>query len=313
MSKKTRMPSIKEGLAKYNRVGKPANALFTIIFIVAAFCCIIPLIFVVVISFTDQSSIYIKGYSLFPDQWSVKAYTALFHNPKSILMSFGTTIFITIVGTSIGLMLNATMGYVLSRKTFKYRKLYTYIVFIPMIFNGGMVANYIILTRVLNMKDTVWALILPIAVTSFYVIILRTFFTTTVPDSLIESGKIDGASQLRIFFQIVLPISLPALATIGLFLTFAYWNDWFQALLYVTNRPEIWPMQYTLIAIEKNLQFLANNPSMAGMAAAEVLKSLPPDGVRMALVVMTVVPIACSYPFFQKYFISGLTIGAVKG
>ncbi len=313
MSKKYKVPSIKEGLAKYNRVGKPANAIFSIIFILAALCCIIPLIFVVVISFTDQSSIYINGYSLFPDQWSGKAYTALFQNPKSILMSFGVSIFVTVVGTAIGLILNATMGYVLSRRTFKFRKLYTYIVFIPMIFNGGMVANYIVVTQILKLKETVWALILPIAVASFYVIILRTFFTTTIPDSLIESGKIDGASQLRIFFQIVLPISLPVLATIGLFLTFAYWNDWFQALLYVINRPEIWPMQYTLIAIEKNLQFLANNPTMAGMAAAEVLKNLPPDGVRMGLVVLTVVPIACSYPFFQKYFVSGLTIGAVKG
>ena len=313
MSKKNKEKVIEEGLAKYNRVGKPANALFSVIFIIAALCCVIPLIFVFVISFTDQSSIYLNGYSFFPDQWSVKAYTALFDNPKSILMSFGISILVTVLGTTIGLFLNATMGYVLSRKSFKLRKLYTYIVFIPMVFNGGMVSTYVITTQVLQMKDTIWALIFPIAVTSFYVIILRTFFTTTVPDSLIESGKIDGASQLRIFFQIVLPISLPALATIGLFLTFAYWNDWFQALLYVTNSPDLYPMQYTLIAIEKNLQFLANNPSMSGMAAAEVLKNLPPDGVRMALVVLTVVPIACSYPFFQKYFVSGLTVGAVKG
>lgn len=309
----TKPKVVKEGLAKYNRVGKPANALFMVIFFIAALCCIVPLIFVIIISFTDQSSIYIKGYSFFPDKWGMKAYTALFQNPKSIINSFGISFLVTIVGTAVGLFLNATMGYVLSRRNFKFRKLYTYIVFIPMIFNGGMVSTYVITTQVLGLKETIWALILPIAVTSFYVIILRTFFTTTVPDSLIESGKIDGATQMRIFFQIVLPISLPALATIGLFLTFAYWNDWFQALLYVTNRKEIWPMQYTLIGIERSLQFLANNPSMAGMAAADVLKSLPPDGVRMALVVMTVVPIACSYPFFQKYFVSGLTVGAVKG
>lgn len=312
MSKKSKS-DMKEGMAKYNRVGKPANAIFTIIFILAALCSIIPLIFVIVISFTDQSSIYLNGYSFFPDQWSLKAYSSLFKNSVAVFTSFGISILITLIGTSIGLVLNATMGYVLSRRNFKFRKLYTYIVFIPMIFNGGMVSSYIINTQVLQLKDTIWALIFPIAVSSFYVIILRTFFTTTVPDSLIESGKIDGASQLRIFFQIVLPISLPALATIGLFLTFAYWNDWFLALLYVTNRPEIWPMQYMLISIEKNLEFLANNPSMSGMAAAEVLKNLPPDGVRMALVVLTVIPITCSYPFFQKYFVSGLTVGAVKG
>lgn len=311
MSKKD--GSFKEGLAKYNRVSKSSNVIFMVIFAIAAICCVIPLIFVFIISFTDQSSIYVNGYSFFPQAWSVKAYTSMFANPKSILNSFGISILVTVLGTAIGLMLNATMGYVLSRPNFKYKKLYTYIVFIPMIFNGGMVANYIVVTQILQLRDTIWALILPIAVTSFYVIILRTFFTTTVPDSLIESGKIDGASQLRIFFQIVLPISLPALATIGLFLTFAYWNDWFQALLYVGNTPDLYPMQYTLISIERNLQFLANNPSMAGMAAADVLKNLPPDGVRMALVVLTVVPIACSYPFFQKYFVSGLTVGAVKG
>lgn len=313
MSNQGKRPSMKEGLAKYNRVGKPANLLFMLVFLIAALCCVIPLIFVVVISFTDQSSIYINGYSLFPEQWSIKAYTALFQNPKSLLGALAMSVIVTVLGTVIGLILNATMGYVLSRKSFKFRKLYTYIVFIPMIFNGGMVSSYMIITQLLQMKDTIWALILPIAVTSFYVIILRTFFTTTVPDSLIESGKIDGASQLRIFFQIVLPISLPALATIGLFLTFAYWNDWFQALLYVINEPSLWTLQFVLINIEKSLQFLANNPGMSGMAAADIMKNLPPDGVRMALVVLTVIPVACSYPFFQKYFVSGLTVGAVKG
>lgn len=303
----------KDPVAKYNRVSPASNVIFMIIFSIAALCCIIPLVFVVIISFTDQSSIYLNGYSFFPSAWSVKAYTALFQNSKHVFNSYGISILITVLGTAIGLVLNATMGYVLSRKSFKYRKLYTYIVFIPMVFNGGMVASYVIITQMLNLKSTIWALILPIAVASFYVIILRTFFTTTVPDSLIESGKIDGASQLRIFIQIVLPISLPALATIGLFLTFAYWNDWFQAMLYVSTDQSLWPMQYTLIAQERNLQFLANNPAMAGMAAADILKNLPPDGVRMAMVILAVVPIACTYPFFQRYFISGLTVGAVKG
>ncbi len=316
MSKTVRAPKERqapEGVAKFNRVSMPANIIFSVIFILAALCCVIPLIFVIIISFSDQSSINSIGYSFTPLQWSVKAYSALFKNAAAVVNAVGISLLVTVVGTVLGLFLNATMGYVLSRKNFKLRKLYTYIVFIPMVFNGGMVANYMIITRVLHMKDTVWALILPLAVASFYVIILRTFFTTTVPDSLVESGKIDGASQLRIFFQIVLPISLPALATIGLFLSFAYWNDWWQALMYVTNTQKLWPLQYMLISIERQLEVLANNPAMQGMAAAEVLKQLPEDGVRMALVVLTVVPIACSYPFFQKYFISGLTVGAVKG
>lgn len=305
--------TLREGVAKYNRVSPGANFIFMIIFLIAALCCVIPMIFTIIVSFTDQSSIYTNGYSFFPSAWSVKAYTAMFQNSKAVFNSYGVSILITVVGTVIGLVLNATMGYVLSRKNFKFRKLYTYIVFIPMVFSGGMVSSYVIVSQFLKLSGTLWALILPLAVSSFNVIILRTFFTTTVPDSLIESGKIDGASQLRIFVQIVLPISLPALATVGLFLTFGYWNDWFQAMLYATSNPDIWPMQYTLIAIERNLQFLANNPTMAGMAAADVLKNLPPDGVRMAMVVLVVVPIACTYPFFQRYFISGLTIGAVKG
>lgn len=303
----------KEGLAKYNRISPITNIIYTVVFILLALMCVIPLVFTIIISFTDKGSIARNGYSFWPDAWSVQAYTSLFENYYTILRALGITLLVVVVGTLLGLFLNATMAYVLSRRAFKFRKIYTMIIFIPMIIGGGMVANYMVVGQVLHMKDTLWALIFPLCVSSFNVIIMRTFFQTTVPDALIESGKIDGASQLRIFFQIVLPISLPALATVGLFLTFAYWNDWFQAMLYVNGTQELWPLQYVLIGIEKNLQFLANNPTMSGMAAAELLAKLPSDGVRMALVVVTVLPITCSYPFFQRYFISGLTIGAVKG
>ena len=165
-------------------------------------------------------------------------------------------------------------------------------------------------TQILGLKNTYWALILPLCCSSFYVIIMRTFFQTTVPDEIIESGKIDGASQLRIFVQLVLPISLPALATIALFLTFAYWNDWYQASLYIeSNQHDLFPLQYVLVNIEKNIQYLANND----MAMSANSNALPSETMRMAIVVISVVPIMFSYPFFQKYFISGLTIGAVKG
>lgn len=313
MAKEAKEKKVVEGLAKYNRVGMPANVIFSIIFIVAALCCIVPVIFVIIISFTDKGSITRNGFSFFPDSWSLLAYESIFKNSKAIFRSFGVSIMVTIVGTAIGVMLNAAMGYVLSRRSFKFHKLYTMLVFIPMVFNGGMVAGYMIVTQVLNLKDTFWSLVLPICVSSFYIIIMRTFFQTTVPDALIESGKIDGASQLRIFLQIVLPISLPALATVGLFLAFTYWNDWFQAMLYVSGTSALWPLQYMLIGIEKSIEFLANNPDMSSMTTTEMLANLPQDGVRMALVVIVVVPIACTYPFFQKYFISGLTIGAVKG
>ena len=236
----------------------------------------------------------------------------MWNNREQIITSFLISIVVTVGGTVLGLFLNASMGYVLSRSSFKLKKLYTWIVFIPMVFSGGMVSMYLIITQFLYIQDTLLVLILPLAVASFYVIILRTFFQTTVPDSLIESGKIDGASQLRIFFQIVLPISLPALATIGLFLSFAYWNDWWQAYMFI-NEKSLWPLQYFLIQIDRSIQAMINNAQYIGVSAVELANRIPTDGMKMALVVVIVIPIACSYPFFQKYFISGLTIGAVKG
>ena len=312
MAKTKKEKPVLEGLAKFNRVSKPMNVLFSIIFIIAALCCVIPLIFVIIISLTDKTSIAAVGYSFFPQKWSLAAYAELWNNRAQIITSFLISIVVTVGGTVLGLFLNASMGYVLSRSSFKFKKLYTWIVFIPMVFNGGMVSAYLIITQFLYIQDTLLVLILPLAVASFYVIILRTFFQTTVPDSLIESGKIDGASQLRIFFQIVLPISLPALATIGLFLSFAYWNDWWQAFMYINDK-NLWPLQYFLIQIERSIQSMIDNAQYLGVSATELAARLPTDGMKMALVVVIVVPIACSYPFFQKYFISGLTIGAVKG
>lgn len=310
--KKVKEKKVLEGLEKFNRVSKPVNVLFSIIFIIAALCCVIPLIFVIIISFTDKTSIAAIGYSFFPKKWTLSAYEMLWKSRDSIIRAFGVSIFVTVVGTVLGLFLNATIGYVLSRRSFKFRKLYTWLVFIPMIFNGGMVSTYLIYTQFLGLRNNILVLILPLAVSSFNVIILRTFFQTTVPDSLIESGKIDGASQLRIFFQIVLPISLPALATIGLFLCFGYWNDWWNAFMYIDDKA-LFPLQYVLINIERTLEFFTQNAAFIGYEAYQLVALLPQDGMKMALVVVIVLPIACAYPFFQKYFVSGLTIGAVKG
>ena len=312
MAKTKKEKPVLEGLAKFNRVSMPMNILFSIIFIIAALCCVIPLIFVIIISLTDKTSISAIGYSFFPQKWSLAAYSELWNNREQIITSFLISIVVTVGGTVLGLFLNASMGYVLSRSSFKLKKLYTWIVFIPMVFSGGMVSMYLIITQFLYIQDTLLVLILPLAVASFYVIILGTFFQTTVPDSLIESGKIDGASQLRIFFQIVLPISLPALATIGLFLSFAYWNDWWQAYMFI-NAKSLWPLQYFLIQIDRSIEAMINNAQYIGVSAVELANRIPTDGMKMALVVVIVIPIACSYPFFQKYFISGLTIGAVKG
>jgi putative aldouronate transport system permease protein len=203
------------------------------------------------------------------------------------------------------------MGYVLSRPQYRLKKFMTWMVFIPMIFNGGMVSSYYINVSQLHMKDSVWALILPLAVSSFNVLICKTFFRTTIPDALVESAKIDGAAQLRIFFSIVLPISLPVLATIGLFLCFGYWNDWFQSMLYIDNQ-DMYSLQALLNKIMNQADYLSKNAATIGISAAEMSAKMPKESARMAIAVLIVIPIACAYPFFQRYFTSGLTIGAVK-
>ncbi|HHY83808.1 MAG TPA: carbohydrate ABC transporter permease, partial [Clostridiales bacterium] len=207
--------------------------------------------------------------------------------------------------------LTTSMGYVLSRPQYKLKGFLTWVIFIPMIFNGGLVASYVINANVLKFKDNIWALILPLCVSSYNVVICKTFFKTTIPDSIIESTMIDGASQLTIFTKIVLPISKPLLATIALFLSFGYWNDWFQSALYITNKNLI-SLQALLNNMQQNIQYLANNPT-AGLSLQQYKALMPTESVRMAIAIVIVLPIACAYPFFQRFFISGLTIGAVKG
>ena len=303
------------GMERFNAIRRGTNITYSILFMLLAFICVIPVVFVIIISFSSEASIGKVGYSFVPAEWSTEAYQYVWHlrnayGIPTVVQAFLTSVGITLVGTLLGLTLISTMGYVLSRRNFRLRGLYTTMIFIPMIFNGGLLSTYVVNTQLLGLKNTYWALILPLCCSSFYVIIMRTFFQTTIPDEIIESGKIDGASQLRIFGQLVLPISLPALATIALFLTFAYWNDWYQASLYIeTSKHDLFPLQYVLVNIEKNIQYLANND----MAMSANTNVLPSETMRMAIVVIAVVPIMFSYPFFQKYFISGLTIGAVKG
>lgn len=220
---------------KMNRVRPATNALFVALFVVLAAMAIIPVIFVFVVSISSETSIREVGYSFFPSELSGTAYKFLWNERGTILNALGISVLVTGVGTLLGLFLTTTMGYVLSRPVFKLKGFYTWVVFIPMIFNGGMLASYVINTNLLRLSDTVWSLILPLAVSSFNIIVCKSFFRSTIPDAIIESAKIDGAAQLRIFGQIVLPISKPVLATIALFLVFGYWNDWFQSSLYITD------------------------------------------------------------------------------
>lgn len=301
-----------DGLEKFNRISNPTNALFNLIFVIFSLTCIIPVLLVVSISFSSEESIREFGYSLIPKEVSMEGYTFLLKQGSMILQALGVSLFVTIVGTVLGVLLTTLMGYSMSRPNYKLKGLLTWIVFIPMVFNGGLVSTYFIVGNLLGLKNTIWALILPLVVSSFNVIICKTFFKQTVPDSLIESGKIDGAGQFTIFFRIVLPISLPLLATIGLFLCFAFWNDWYQSMLYI-DEPKLKSLQALLQSILSNVTALAQQIANIGGDTAALIANMPQEAARMAIVVIIVLPIACAYPFFQKYFISGLTVGAVKG
>lgn len=296
---------------KFNAISKPTNILLNGLFAILAALCIVPFLFVVIISLTSEESLQLNGYKFWPEEWSLEAYKYIFTSGSNILNAYGVTIVVTIVGTLLGLIIMTTYAYALSRKSFAYKKFFTKLIFIPMLFSGGIVASYLIVTRFLNLKNNILALILPICVSSFHIIILRTFFKTTVPDAIIESAKIDGASELILFLKIVLPISLPAITTIALFLTLGFWNDWFNAMLYIDKNSLI-PLQYLLIKIETSIEFLTNNSASLGTTAVEQAAKIPRDTVRMAIVVISTLPIILAYPFFQKYFVSGLTVGAVK-
>ena len=296
----------------FNRISRRANILLNIMFLILALICVIPAVLVVSISFSAEQSITDYGYRLIPKIISLDGYGYLLKQGALIIRALGVSLFVTIVGTVLGTLLTTLMGYVLSRPDYKLNGFLTMLVFIPMVFNGGLVSTYFIVSQFLHLKNTLWALILPLSVSSFNVVICRTFFKTTIPEELIESAKMDGATQFKIFFQIVLPISLPVIATIGLFLCFAYWNDWYQSMLYIDNQ-RLYSLQALLNAIMTNINMLAQNAATMGASMADLVANMPKEAARMAIVVIIVLPIACAYPFFQKYFTKGVMMGAVKG
>ncbi|SFF44719.1 putative aldouronate transport system permease protein [Paenibacillus algorifonticola] len=294
----------------FHKLSPAWNFIFHAVAGIFALLCVFPFLFVTIISFTDEATLASNGYQIIPEKWSLEAYRYLFKAGDQLMRSYGVTITITIVGTIIGVVCSALFAYAISRRNFKYRNFFAFFAFFTMLFNGGLVPTYIVMTQLLGLKDSLWALILPLAVNAFYIMILRTFFSTMVPDAIIESGKIDGAGEFGIFFRLVLPLSLPGLATIGLFCTLGYWNDWFNALLYIDS-PNLVPLQSMLMRIENSMQFIMKNSQNASLSVG-VLQSMPQDTSRMAMVVLATGPIVFAYPFFQRYFIQGLTVGAVK-
>ena len=286
-----------------NQIKASTNFVFNLVFLILAVMCVIPLLFVFSISITDEEVLRINGYQMVPQVLSTSAYEFLWNERLTILRAAFMSMLVTVVGTMLSIALNTSMGYVVSRRNFKLKKIYTWMLFIPMVFNGGMLASYVVVNNILKLNNNIWALILPLACSAFSVTICRTFF-------IIESAKIDGAGQFRIWSQIVLPISKPVMATIGMFAAFGYWNDWFQASLYIQDTKKQ-TLQSLLNQMQKNIEYIANNP-YGGLSLQEYKLGMPTESVRMAIAIVIIVPIACTYPFFQKYFISGLTVGSVK-
>ncbi|MEO1772074.1 MULTISPECIES: carbohydrate ABC transporter permease [Enterococcus] len=288
------------------------NLIFNVVIALFAVSCVLPFIFVIMISLTQEASLAEMGYRFWPKEFSTAAYSYIFAGEmsKKIFQAFGVTIFVTVLGTLVNASMTSLYAYVISRSNFPFRRFFTIFALVTMLFTPGMVANYLVVKNLLGLNDTIWALILPLALGPFNILVMRSFFKKTVPDSIIESARIDGASEMRIFRSIVLPLAVPGIATISLFAALGYWNDWLNALLYI-QRDNLVPLQYLLMKIQNNLDFLARNAGL-GAQIQGGLAALPSESARMAIVVVSTLPIALTYPFFQRYFVGGLTIGGVK-
>lgn len=292
---------------------KLSQLLLHLFFICVSLACLLPVLLVISISFSDENTVVANGFKFFPEKFSLDAYGYLYNQLSQIITAYGVTIFVTVVGTLLSLLLIALYAYPLSRRELRHRNKFALFIFLTMIFNGGLVPWYLVYVNFLHLKDSVWSLIIPLLLQPFFVIIMRTFFQTTIPDSIIESATIDGASEVKIFYKIILPLSLPVLATIGLFNTLNYWNDWFLSLIFITKSNGI-SLQYLMYKTLLNIQYLTTNENAASqLSKMGAVVNLPSQTLRMAMAVVGMGPIIFAYPFFQKYFVKGLTIGAVKG
>lgn len=280
-----------------------------VLFIVLCVLFIVPFVLVIAISFSNEQDIIMEGYSFIPKHFDLSAYEYVFQNPTSVLNAYKVTIFNTVVATIFGVFIMSMVAYPLSKKRLKGRVGINFFIFFTMLFNGGMVPTYIVITQYLHLDNTIWVYILPYLVNAWHIFLLRSFFAT-LPEAVFESALIDGASEFRIFLSFVLPLSKPGLATVALFCALERWNDWMTSMLYVSDESLI-TLQYMLQRILINIQFLQEHSNST--AAASLVSEVPSETVRMALAVVAAGPMLLIFPFFQKYFVKGLTIGAVKG
>ena len=278
--------------------------------LIILFCalCVIPFVVAISASFSNERLLLKTGYGLLPRGFSMQAYNMLF-STSQIFDSYKVSIFVTIAGTVLSMIVTAMMAYPLSVKKLKYRGAISFFAYFTMLFNGGLVPTYMLISKYLSMRDTVWVMILPVLVNPWNLFLLRNFFAA-IPAELHESARIDGANDVRILWQIILPVSLPALATVALFYGVAYWNQWYNAMLYIEDS-KLFPLQYLIMRMMRNIELMKQMAGQAGFAVD--MSSMPSTTSKMATAIVTIGPIIIAYPFAQKYFTSGLIVGSVKG
>ena len=293
-----------------NEISNGANIILNIVFIVAVLITVVPIWVIIVASFTSEHALTTYGYGFWPQEWSVEAYKFLFSKGSIIGTAYKNTIIATVAGTLLCVASVGLYAYPISRPDFRWRKVFTFISFFTQLFTAGTVAFYVTCRQILHIGNSVWALFLPLSFSAYWVLVMRSFYKSNVPDAVIESARIDGANEVRIFAQIVLPISKPILATITLFAGMGYWNEWQKALLYIDDTA-LYPLQYIIMKLQNQVNFLTSSFGAQALAALGDV-TLPTVGIRMATAMVTIGPIVLLYPFLQKYFIKGVVIGAVK-
>ena len=290
---------------------KSFNTFSSVVLTLLTVITLLPVILIVIASFTDEQVLLSTGYTYFPSKLSLDSYYYMVRQGPMILRSYGITVLVTVLGTLGSVFLTATLAYPMSRKDFKWHNTLSFIVFFTMLFNGGVVSSYIMWSTIFGIKNTLLALILPnYLVTAFNVFLIRNYYSNSIPGALIESAKIDGATELTIFAKIMVPLAVPVMATVALFSGLTYWNDWTNGLYYITN-PDLYGIQNLLIRIMNNIQFLKSSSNAALLGTQTV--ELPGTSVRMAMAVIGILPILIVFPFVQKFFVKGVVLGAVKG
>ncbi len=284
------------------------NVVSDLLIIVLSIFCLFPLLLILSGSMTDNLTLAREGYHLIPVKFSLEAYRTVFEYPQKLIVAYGNTIMVTIVGTILGIICVSMTGYVLMRRDFKYRNKISFLIYFTTIFGGGMVPWYVLLSKYLHLTNTYAARIFPSLMSPFLIILMRTFMQSSVPEELIDSCKVDGANDFTIYSKIVMPIITPAIATVGLFLAIGFWNEWYLTSLFISKK-ELYSLQYFLYDVLDNINFAKEMAAITGQPAT----NLPTETVKMAMVVVVIGPIIFLYPFVQKYFVSGITIGAVKG